>query len=557
VRRGYRWFVVALTLAAYLGSSLPYLVGYWRQTAARRFTGIVFDVVDTAQYFAWMRAFAQRPLIANPLTPEPGAHRFFNLQWWLLGQLAYRTPLGPTATYQVLRVVALLAFVAALAVFCERTVRPQRALAFALTMTSSGLGWLLVLFKYARGDAELRWPLTVQIGESNTFFSAMAFPHLLVAGALSVAIFWAFLRALDTAGWSRRRWLVLACGLTIILGFSHGYDLIPVIVVPGVTTLVLAWRNRRSQVLWPPAPALWAAATIALAALPPALYSLSLTRLDATWRGVLAQYGNAGVFTPAPPQLLILLGLPFPLALWQLRPSAWRTADAGQLFLRVWFSAGFLLLYIPTNYQVKMLTAYQVPMCLLAAQTLAAIGAWLRPQLPRVTWGLAAHAPQAALVMLAVFLITGVSLTNLYLTAWRAVDLRRAEYPYYLSAGDVRALTTIGVVARPGQVVLSSPDLGVFVPVYSDARPFVAHWAQTLDFFARRDLAARVYTASMADAERRQLIEENGIQFVLAGPAEAAFADEAAPPRFSLPLVPDGAGGTTVYRADPALGAAR
>jgi hypothetical protein len=557
VRRCYRCLVAALTLAVYLGSSLPYLYGYWRQTAARRFTGIVFDVVDTAQYYAWMRAFAERPLIANPLTPEPGAHRFFNLQWWLLGQLAYRTPLGPTATYQVLRVVALVAFVAALVLFCERTVRPQRALAFALTLTSSGLGWLLVLVKYARGEADLRWPLAVQIGEPNTFFSAMAFPHLLVAGALSVAIFWTFLRALDTSGWPRRRWLALACGLTLVLGLSHGYDLIPVIVIPGVTALLLAWRSRRVRALWPPTPAIWAAAAITLAALPPALYSLSLTRLDATWRGVLAQYGNAGVFTPAPPQLLILLGVPFPLALWQLRPAAWRATDAGQLFLRVWFSAGFALLYVPTNYQVKMLTAYQVPICLLAAQTLAAIGAWLIPRLRHMTWLRTPRSLQAAPLLLAALFVAAAALTNLYLAGWRAVDLQRAQYPYYLSAGDVQALTTIGAVAQPGQVVLSSPNLGVFVPVYSDARPFVAHWAQTLDFFARRDLAERAYAATTSADERRRLVETNGIRFVLAGPAEAAFADTTTPARFPLPLVPDGTSGTAVYRTEPALGAAR
>jgi hypothetical protein len=557
VRRVYRWFVVALTLAVYLGSSLPYLFGYWRQTAEWRFTGIVFDVMDTAQYFAWMRAFAQRPLIANPLTPEPGAHRFFNLQWWLLGQVAYHTSLGPTATYQILRVVALLAFVAALVVFCERTVRPQRALAFALTMTSSGLGWILVLIKQVRGDADMHWPLTVQIGESNTFFSAMAFPHLLVAGALSVSIFWAFLRALDTAGWPRRRLLVLAVGLTVALGLSHGYDLIPVAIVPAATALLLVWQGRRSQPWWPPASALWAAATIALAALPPALYVLSLTRLDATWRGVLAQYGDASVFTPPPPQLLFLLGVPFPLALWQLRPSAWRTTDAGQLFLRVWLSIGFVLLYVPTNYQVKMLTAYQVPVCLLAAQSLGAIGEWLRLRLPRTTLALTARAPRAAVVFLAVLLVVGGALTNCYLTAWRAVDLQRPDYPYYMSASDIQALTTIGAVAQPGQVVLSSPNLGVFVPVYSDARPFVAHWAQTLDFHDRRLVAAQIFAAATPADERQRLVEGNGIRFVLAGPAEAAFAETTAPPRFPLPRLPDGGGETVIYRVDPPLGASR
>ena len=65
-------------------------------------------VVDTAQYFAWMRAFSRHVLIANPLTPDAGSRRFFNLQWWLLGVVANHTPLGAVATYQLLRIVASL-----------------------------------------------------------------------------------------------------------------------------------------------------------------------------------------------------------------------------------------------------------------------------------------------------------------------------------------------------------------------------------------------------------------------------------------------------------------
>ena len=83
-----RWPAI-VTAVVFAVSSIPYVYGTVRQTTDERFTWIVFDVVDTAQYFAWMRAFAASPLIANPLTPEPGADRFFNLQWWLLGLIAF------------------------------------------------------------------------------------------------------------------------------------------------------------------------------------------------------------------------------------------------------------------------------------------------------------------------------------------------------------------------------------------------------------------------------------------------------------------------------------
>jgi hypothetical protein len=198
-----------------------------------------------------------------------------------------------------------------------------------------------------------------------------------------------------------------------------------------------------------------------------------------------------------------------------------------------------------------MLTTYQVPVGLLAAQTLQPLGGVLARRLRQgrpASW--AGRAP----TVLATGVLAVVLLTNVYLTAWRVLDLHRARYPYYLTDGDVGALTTLDEVTAPGDVVLSSPELGIFVPVYSDARPFVAHWAQTLDFFARRDAAARVFAPTTPDSERRAILTANRVAFVLAGPAEVALggAREAVP----LPLerVRGGALGSTVgtaiYRTD-------
>jgi hypothetical protein len=529
-----RW-AAAITAAVFIVSSIPYLYGLGRQTATARFSGIVFDVVDTAQYFAWMRAFSHSPLIANPLTPEPGAERFFNLQWWLLGLLAYDTPLGPNLVYQGLRVVALAGFALALWGFCRRVAPNQALLSFSLVMLSSGFGWALVVAKQWTG--ELRHPLDVQVGEANTFFSAMAFPHLLVAAALMLAIYNAFL---DGGTVPRTRTLALAGLLTLALGFSHGYDLIPTVLIPAATAALLTLRERRlSGFCWP-------AIVIGAAGVAPGLYALSLTRLDRDWEGVLSQYGNAGVYTPAPHHLIVLLGLPLLLALPQLRPACWRSASTEQLFVRVWAVLGFGLLYIPTDYQIKMLTGYQVPLCILAAQTVAgwrlpdAIGQWRLP---------------ARRLLLPVALIAVVLLTNLYLTAWRVVDLRRADYPYYLTSDDVRALEALEDVAGRGEVVISSPNLGQFVPVYSDARPFVAHWAQTLHYFQRRDQARWFFAASTSDVERDAFLRENGIDYVIAGPAEAADSAELAPPL--LPLDAIGGQSTILYRVRAISGSSR
>ena len=519
---------VLITLGVFAVSSVPYVAGFLFESADRAFTGIVFDVVDTAQYYAWMRAFSHDTLIANPLTPEPGAERFFNLQWWLLGQLAFKTPLGPTWTYQILRVLALGGFAASLAWFCRIAIPKRAPLAFAVVMLSSGFGWALVVLKQWTG--ELRYPLDVHVGEANTYFSAMAFPHLLAAGALLLTIFSLIL----TTTWEIRwRNLAITSGLTLALGFSHGYDLIPVTVIPGAVVAVMALRERKIP------PQAWPVAGVFVAAGPPALYALALTHLDATWEGVLSQYGNAGVYSPTPPHLVILLGLPLLMALPQMRPQAWKNPGLPAIFVRAWFLIGFFLLYIPTDYQIKMLIAYQVPVGILAVRTFEELTA-------RYGFSVRAMPRHRAFAAASVALIAFVALTNVYLTSWRIVDLRREEYPYYLSRDDYRVLDELSEQAGEGDVVMSSPEVGVFVPVYSDARPYVAHWAQTLHFFDRRSESRRFFEDGTSDSERAQIVAQESIGFVISGPAEASLNGESQPPKLAFEEISSGT--TTLYR---------
>ena len=526
-----RRFVAAVTIGIYILTTIPYLLGYAMAGPDKHFTGIVFDVADTAQYFAWMRSFSHNVIIANPLTPEPGAERFFNLQWWLLGLFAFKTPLGPVVVYQLLRIIALAGFSTAVAGFC-RLVAPQRAkLAFAMVMLASGFGWVLVALKYVLREDEVRYPLDIHVGEANSFFAAMAFPHLLVAGALLIAIFTLFLNATGSRKW---RYSAALIPLTLCLGFSHGYDLIPAMAIPAAMALILSWRQRRmSEFVWP-------ATGIVIGAAPPALYALALTRLDGTWKGVLSQYGNAGVFSPSPPHLLILLGLPLILALPQLKPSQWRTADVNGLFVRVWAVVGFFLLYIPTDYQIKMLIAYQVPVSLLAAVTLHHAAGTL-------TRHFGAIEPARVRLAGAVLVFGFISLTNIYLTGWRVVDLRRTDYPYYLTDADIRAMDELDEVAKEHDVVLSSENVGVFVPVYSDSRPYLAHWAQTLEYLERREQVAWFFQTTTSDERRAAFLSEHGIDFVILGPAEAAQSQSNSP--VALHLEPVVSGTTTLYRS--------
>jgi hypothetical protein len=189
-----------------------------------------------------------------------------------------------------------------------------------------------------------------------------------------------------------------------------------------------------------------------------------------------------------------------------------------------------------------MLTAWQVPVGILAAQTIPVL---VRPLSGRL------RIERQLRVAVPVLLVAFVLLTNVYLTLWRVDELHAAGYPYHISDDDLRALETLDNVTRKDDIVLSSFALGLLVPVYTDARPYVAHWAQTLDFQDRRAQSIWFYTEA-TDSERDTFLREHGIDFVIVGPAEEAEASSKETIRLVLPIVSDDE--TSVYRVSKSDG---
>jgi hypothetical protein len=501
-------FALALFVAGLLlVTGLPAFVAFGPAPADRQFMGIILNVPDTAQYLAWARASAGTLLIENTLTPERGQPVFFNLFWSAVGRAAALLNLDLPAMLQVARLVSGAVYLLALFWFVGLLSAStlERWTGFLVITLGGGLGWLLVVWKQFTGD--LPAPLLVYVIESNTFLTLMGFPHQAMATGLMVLSLGLAALAFERAS-SR---LAAASGLlALVLGLQHGYDLLHVYAFVGVTALVLAWRGRSRRPL-----VLGLIATVP--SLPAAIYLAAITRLDPIWRGVLAQYGNAGVFTPAPVPLMVVFGLPL-LLLIIARPPVDEAAPrtAREVLLRVWLVVGFLLLYVPTDFQIKMLAGWQVPVGILAARVvLRRIAPALRP-----AWQRARLPAGVAAAIIAIALVLPV---NGYLLAWRCVDLGRHDYPYWLHRDDVAALRWLEANTEPSDVILSSLTIGQYIPSMTGRRAFLAHWAQTLDFYTRRKAVERFYSRDEADVARENLLRQQGIRFVIHGPAERAL----------------------------------
>lgn len=516
--RADRRFVLVALGVLLLVTSAPYFYAHLTEPPDRHFMGIMLDVPDHAQYFSWMRELTDGHLAENKLTPEPNRPLFFNLLWWSLGRLSRVLGVGYQAAFQLLRITAAAVFLVLVFRMC-RWFLPEnnmRRTAFLIILLTSGFGWVLVLLKYTVTGGELLFPLDVFVVEGNTFLGVMAYPHF-IAAASYILVFELVLRGKKK---NQHRYSICAGLVAFWLGWQHAYDLALIYGILGAYVFSVALRDRRLP---------WflvkSAAIVGILSVWPAAYSVALTSLDPVWEQVLAQFANAGVYTPGPLHLPILLGPAFLLALWGLwKERAFVISDVNddQLFLRTWFLANLILIYLPVDYQIHLLNGIQVPMGILATQTLYVhVGPSLSQSLAK--FPIVSGRPSgAALAAVAVIVIIP---TNLYLWTWRFVDIGRYDYPYFLHRDEVAALRWLEGTANEEDVVIASLTLGQYVPALTGAHTFLGHWAQTISFFEKRQIVEEFYSTERDDQWRARVMGEYGVDYALYGPAERSLGD--------------------------------
>lgn len=497
-------FVALVIGLALLLTSLPFVFAYVSAPPDRHFTGVMFNIPDHNQYFAWMRDLSHQSLAANRLTAEPNEPALFHLLWWAAGRAGALLGLEYAAVFGALRLVAVPLLLLSAYGFFHIAVpaAAERRLAFLLFAFAGGIGVLWVGVKYLLGLADAPFPFDIYTAEANSFLIALAFPHFAVALALVIAVVGLTLYAQQRR---QLRYAVAAGVCGALIGLQHAYDLLTVGAVLALWSLLIWRRDGRFPIFL-----LKAGLIIGAFAIPPAAYLSHLVLTDSTWGGKLAQFDNAGAWTPNLLHLPILLGVPLFLALLAFRPHMLRSRDDAELLVAVWFLAHFVLAYLPLSFQIHLLLGWQVPIAILAARALlGTVWPWLRGRRPRL-------APAAMALILGLCVVT-----NGYLLLWRFYDLSRHSQPYYLSQDEVAALRWLGAHTTGQDVVLGRLEINQHVPVWSDAHAYLAHWAGTLDYFTKRANADRAVDPATPDAERRAILDEHGVTYVIVREADS------------------------------------
>ena len=527
-------FIIGVIIALMVVTSIPYAYGYLSCPSDKWFSGIVYNMHDTAQYLSWMREAGTSFLTDNKLTAEPNARVFVNLHWWIPGRLAHIFGLTFAQVYQIFRSVSISLLTVVSYVFCALLFddRRRRRFAFLLSTFTSGLGWVWVAYKYTIGQGELPFPHDVYTTPGNAFWVMVASPHLTFAAALTISV---LLLALLSVQRQRFSYALAAAGLALFLGLGHIYDLVTVWSVLALFGLLLWLRDGWSWRIF------LHLMSVVLISAPAALY-WGWVSSDAhpAWQQALAQYDNLGAFTPAPAHLMILLGITFLLALatflgdikGSIRSGSfkkWLHNQTGERLLIIsWFAAVPVLVYLPLHFQIMLLTGYSLPMAILATTELFDhVLPWLRKR------ALAAGIGKGRLSrwltvermnrIIPVSFLMAVSVTNLYLLAWRVLDLNRHRHPFYLHRDEAAAMHWLEENTPSDEVVLSAFVPGYFIPGLTGDRAFLGSAVMTLDFNHKREMVNAFFDPATPERERQNLVHDFQVLYIFYGPAERAL----------------------------------
>jgi hypothetical protein len=502
------WALLVLSL-----TSLPYLLGCYLSSPEMHFGGFVIAVEDGNSYIAKMGQGARGEWLFHLLyTSEDHDGAILYPFYLLLGKVAGLSGLSLVNVYHLARLLCDLLLLWMIYVFISYFVPfvALRRIAFLLICFSSGLGWLLIALRLSSDT-----PIDFILPEAFTFLIIYAFPHLALARTLMLGM---FILTLTAVRRNQFLWAILAGVACFLVGLIVPIYAGGAYIVLGSYLLALLWKRRRI-----PWRELGLTAIVAFMSAPVLLYYgyvFWTNPIFSVWAGqdlILSPHPLHYVSGYAIVALLAIGGVGYVL----------QRSESERLFLVSWVLVVPPLLYMPFNFQRRLIEGFQIPLCILASLGLA------RYVLPVVTRsGLTrslTRFQRYSRPKLRRFVITAIILltipSNVLLIATSLIQVSRLSPPIFHERRELEAMDWLAAHTEPSDIVLSSYKVGNYIPARASNRVFLGHCSETIRPMEKENVVRRFFQAQTSDAYRRQILRRYNIAYLFYGPAERALGD--------------------------------
>ncbi|MBC8506494.1 MAG: hypothetical protein ISR58_14520 [Anaerolineales bacterium] len=493
------WFPVIVAIVVLFVATVPFIYALNAGGDEYVFGGLLLNPLDGFTYLAKMYQGWEgnwRNLMAYSADPGEGA--YINLYYLFLGHVARVLDAPMVLVYHAARLLGSVAMLGMIWRFFGELFSDQRSqrLAFALGAFGSGMGWIMIPFGQITSDL---W-----VAEIYPFLSAFTNPHFPLGLTLTL---WLILPQDDGPIW----WQVLRRILiSVLISIVSPFGLVVVITVLVGHFVYVFFTNQAWKDLLILRKQFFRLLLISIAGAPLMLYYLWIAANDP-----IISVWNAQNLTLSPALWDLLISLSPALILagvgvWafvKMEPSVKK--DQAQVVLIIWLILGLILVYIPFGLQRRFLTGLFVPLAGLAALGIEK---------------LSLRRPKSHRFLVSVFFILVIP-TNLVVLMAGFYGARTHDAKLYLSSGEAHALNWIVENTEPDALVLSSPDMGIFIPAFTGRRVIYGHPFETVYADREREFVENLFSDRFEITERQFMFAERGVEYVLCGPREQEISD--------------------------------
>ena len=93
----------------------------------------------------------------------------------------------------------------------------------------------------------------------------------------------------------------------------------------------------------------------------------------------------------------------------------------------------------------------------------------------------------------------------------------RVREGYYLERGEVDAVNRLGEVSSSEDIVLSSQDIGSYIPGRIGCYVYIGHGSETVDLDRKKGELGKFLDAATPHSWRKSFLSANGIDYVYVG----------------------------------------
>ena len=498
----------ALVVAA---STIPTAAGYLYAPEGSIFTGNARFTLDYNTYLSFIFQAREGHLLFQEMYwPWPNPSILFQPLFLLLGLLSRFTGISIAAAHEGGRILFGFLLLAALYKFISLIFRErfERVAAFVLVSSGGGLAWAYPWLN--PGGITIEQHFITGWVEANTFLSILAFPLFSSSIMLMVLTFIFMLRFLETGG-------ALRCALigisSALLSLNHPYDLVIVACVAGpflaLSAVIFKQRFGIGRIL------------LALASLSISISAVAVYHYMASNANPAFSYWASNMSDPSPPLTWIAANFGFigPMAvLGVLGVLASGRRDPRLVFLAVWGAAGCIIIYLPFNFQRRLIEGLHVPLSLLAACGIFRL----------------AGAKKNIRRYFSIFFILICMPANITTIWWSVEQLgeNRGRLSPYITRGEAKSLDWLREHTRRGGAVLAGYRMSNYIPAFAGNHVFWGRWVNEADLAQRHMLVEMFFSTRTADSFRLEFAEKNNIRYLLweKGPVKAGSLDPSSLP---------------------------